>query len=126
MQKNRMWFGTIVRLQSIALLDELMVKLEICYRVWWGDYFHNGYSSYIKFAYIYNVVVLIINHNEHATNIILCVYVSILFFWDMPFTSDSCVGFLVGVVGVGCHFLFLPLKINPGVAMNGGLIYKNN
>jgi hypothetical protein len=32
MQKKRMWVGTIVRLQSIALLDELMVKLEICYK----------------------------------------------------------------------------------------------
>jgi len=30
--KKRMWLGIVVRLQSIALLDELMVKLEICYK----------------------------------------------------------------------------------------------
>jgi hypothetical protein len=27
-----MWVGIVVKLQSIALLDELMVKLEICYK----------------------------------------------------------------------------------------------
>jgi hypothetical protein len=59
--KNRMWLCTIVGLQSIALLDELMVKLEIYDRVQQGHYFHNGHSSYVKFAYVYNVVVLIIN-----------------------------------------------------------------
>jgi hypothetical protein len=32
MQKKRMWLGIVVRLQSIPLLDELMVKLEICYK----------------------------------------------------------------------------------------------
>ncbi len=32
--KNRMWLGTIVGLQSIALLDELMVKLKIFDIVW--------------------------------------------------------------------------------------------
>ncbi len=61
MQKNRMWLGIVVGLQSIALLKELMVKLEIYDKVQWGDYFHNGHNSYIKFAYVYNVVVLIIN-----------------------------------------------------------------
>jgi hypothetical protein len=61
MQKNRMWFGTFVRFQFIALLDELMVKLEICYKVQCNDYFHNGNSSYIKYVYLYNVVILIIN-----------------------------------------------------------------
>jgi hypothetical protein len=45
-----MWLGSVVGLQSIALLDELMVKLEICYRVWWGEYFHNGHNNYIKYA----------------------------------------------------------------------------
>ncbi len=43
--KKLMWLGTVVRLQSIALLDELMVKLEICYRVWCDDYFYNGHSN---------------------------------------------------------------------------------
>jgi hypothetical protein len=61
MQKDKMWLGIIVLLQSVALLDELMVKLEICYQVWCDDYFHNGHSSYIKSAYVYNMVVLIIN-----------------------------------------------------------------
>jgi hypothetical protein len=32
MQKNKMWLSTVVVLQSIALLDELIVKLEICYK----------------------------------------------------------------------------------------------
>jgi hypothetical protein len=61
MQKNRMWLSTIVGLQSIALLNELMVKLEICDKIQWSDYFHNGHSSYIKSTYVYNMVVLIIN-----------------------------------------------------------------
>jgi hypothetical protein len=56
-----MWLGTVVRFQSIALLNELMVKLEICYKIWCDDYFNNGHSSYIKYVYVYNVVVLIIN-----------------------------------------------------------------
>jgi hypothetical protein len=29
MQRNRMWLGIVVGLQSIVLLNELMVKLEI-------------------------------------------------------------------------------------------------
>ncbi len=86
MQKNRMWFGTIVKLQSIALLDELMVRLEICYKVRCNDYFHNGHSSYIKFAYVYNVVVLIINYNEHVTNFILCVFLYVIFLGHAIYT----------------------------------------
>jgi hypothetical protein len=31
MEKKK-WFGTIIGFQSIALLDQLMVKLEICYK----------------------------------------------------------------------------------------------
>jgi len=59
-----MWFGTTTKFQSVALLDELMVKLEICYKIQCDDYFHNGHSNYIKYAYVYNVVVLIMNYNH--------------------------------------------------------------
>jgi len=61
MQKNEMWLGTIVRFQSVALLNELMVKLEICYKVWCDNYFNDEHNSYIKYVYVYNVVLLIIN-----------------------------------------------------------------
>jgi hypothetical protein len=45
MQKKKKWFGTAVKFQSVALLDELMVKLKICYKIRCNDYFHNGHSS---------------------------------------------------------------------------------
>jgi hypothetical protein len=51
----------MVELQSIALLEELIVKLWTCYRVQWGDYFHTRLSSYIKIMIIHNVVVLIMH-----------------------------------------------------------------
>ncbi len=88
-----------------------MVKLKICYKIGCDDYFHNGHSSYIKSTYVYNVVVLIINYSELATNFIYYVYVLCYLYGACHLCfCDAQMGFLVGVMGVGCCLCLHHLK----------------